>query len=1026
MSMQAWDVPTPTDNGPFNPTIDPSMAFANTPTSSNFDFSMQNAQIQRMQNGAMRNGNGSPAGFQNPMYQTTPVVPSKRPHEFTGSPRQASRSQTPQQTPYPGFAGAVNGQTPNPYQHLQQHTNSSNASPSPIMQSQQFNPTGMPQRMQTASPSPFSPATQNFGGQGSPVQSDYGNRVETPSNGTQGFMPGNPYANGMQSFTPPPGNIVPGYAANGMPGAFSLNSMTPEQQRSFDAKQQTLVRQLQANNMAAQQRHQMSNMNMPMNNPNQIAGLQAQAIRTQQALRAQKTQTNAVLRQPEQFANAVAQFMARSGQPFNKQPIIAARSFHCAQIFSIVMNMGGSRKITIENGWHQVARALHLHPNAAPELQNYWQQNLALYEPVFQSHIQQHQRQSMQQLQAMQGDANNVPNQFPAKNMNFSPDQVAAMQARRQTANQEFQTPVKGGLPPQDPRQVQMNGFSPSHENPNQHHVTPHPQTLQNAPSRPPQDPASAEGKKVLQPPHEKQPPAQRAEPASKTTWTKKFSNPIDAVFTPGSHSFQSSDAQKADSAGGMDTYGGIHIHSPSLTQSVLDATRARPDAPAVSDLGNIEIHALLMSLKSGIPGEVKLALDVLSLLIWEPMVYSGPQGPPHPSFPGHNSLVTLDECGDLLESLIDCAEVQLEALADHADTDKFSDNMQFQPYEELLRECTAEINTLQDVPEYGTLEYELEGATERLLCITAMIRNLSESSLSNRKAIADPVVVKFMATVIRYMGTRNMLLRTYRNTLDFHKDCITYLSNVANEITFSNKDEALWVLQFILSFAPSMHVSTLSNTDITFPSYEPRLHRYLPFAIQTLAKLLASGDPNRGFLKSIFAADTSSSTSPDLLTRAFALCIAPLPDLSDDVLLKLRSRTVFLSQGLLAADSLASLIPPSEHTLARSWLSSEDGFAHKLLRVIAKVAPFVQPEQLNHRHAVPQSWHELGYDMITSYGLSILRKLSERAKDSDSTLSGHNGSVTSKKNILLNILSTGTMEPKIVSQLNNYLSLDV
>src|SRR6202011_5960795 len=103
---------------------------------------------QRMQNGGMRNS--SPA-FNNSVYQTNPVVPSKRPRpredSLGTSPRQApgmlpnSRSQTPQQGQYTGFP--ANNQppqhtsqpTPTPYSHLQ-HNGSANASPSPIMSNQ--------------------------------------------------------------------------------------------------------------------------------------------------------------------------------------------------------------------------------------------------------------------------------------------------------------------------------------------------------------------------------------------------------------------------------------------------------------------------------------------------------------------------------------------------------------------------------------------------------------------------------------------------------------------------------------------------------------------------------------------------------------------------------------------------------------------------------------------------------------------------------------------------------------------------
>src|SRR5690606_12207919 len=75
----------------------------------------QNQQHQQMA-AAMANGpmrNASPTSYQNPVYQTNPVIPSKRPrpHEdgIAASPRQnpnmppPSRSETPQSGAFPGF-----------------------------------------------------------------------------------------------------------------------------------------------------------------------------------------------------------------------------------------------------------------------------------------------------------------------------------------------------------------------------------------------------------------------------------------------------------------------------------------------------------------------------------------------------------------------------------------------------------------------------------------------------------------------------------------------------------------------------------------------------------------------------------------------------------------------------------------------------------------------------------------------------------------------------------------------------------
>src|SRR4051812_5929808 len=147
--------------------LDPSAFIGNN---ASFDPSQfQNQQLQqRMQNGAMRNGSPS---FNSPVYQTNSVIPSKRPRpredSLGGSPRQApgmlpnSRSQTPQQAPYSGFpqnnAPPQHTTQPSAYSHLQ--NGSANASPSPIM-SNQLRPGGVPQRVSTASPHPFSPAGQ--------------------------------------------------------------------------------------------------------------------------------------------------------------------------------------------------------------------------------------------------------------------------------------------------------------------------------------------------------------------------------------------------------------------------------------------------------------------------------------------------------------------------------------------------------------------------------------------------------------------------------------------------------------------------------------------------------------------------------------------------------------------------------------------------------------------------------------------------------------------------------------------------
>src|SRR5690606_21683260 len=83
-----------------------------------------------------------------------------------------------------------------------------------------------------------------------------------------------------------------------------------------------------------------------------------------------------------------------------------------------------------------------------------------------------------------------------------------------------------------------------------------------------------------------------------------------------------------------LDTHGGVNVKT--LESLILH----KPTAPQFNELGNIDIHALTMSLKSGITGEIRLALDTLATV-------SSAQGPP----------LTLQYCEDMVDSILDVAD---------------------------------------------------------------------------------------------------------------------------------------------------------------------------------------------------------------------------------------------------------------------------------------------------------------------------------------------------------------------------------
>ncbi|MCJ1412410.1 hypothetical protein MMC19_006504 [Ptychographa xylographoides] len=1015
MSMPAWlnDIPAASnnDNGAFNPSVDPSMAFMQTPTSSNFDFNqLQNPQLQqRMQNGLVRHE--SPA-FQTPAYHTQSIVPSKRPRPGTemygASPRQtpgtlpSSRSQTPQQAPYLGFHGNVNGsqqmQAPTPYQHLQ-HGNSSNASPSPIMQDQHFNSQAIPQRMQTVSPSPFSPAAAHYGSQASPPHSDYGSRVDTPQNGGNSYVHGMPYGSGqVPHFTPSPGPSNPN-GQGGVSAHYAQNGASiQQQQRMYDMRQQQLVRQLHVTNDAAQQRHQGGMMNP---SPAQMANYQ-QAARMQQMQQAMLRPPN-----PEHWIQNVTRFMHQRSLPFNPNPVVGGRPIHPVQLWSVVMKFGGSKKATASGTWQTVAGTLQLHPvqfpTAAQELQNYWHVNLYPWEQTVLQQFQAQQRHRSVppnqpgMAQAFQGDnATPTHDQFSPVKQLHSQNQVVpvTMHARRPSAA-EFQTPGKPSTTSHnDTRQTHLNGYTQTQQvhpqNQQQtafgmHHSGVAPQAL-STPSRARQTSYSSTASVGMK---------NESFAGAVTNIEAGFNQtPITDPFLPGRQDLK--DRNIKDDAKGTETHGGIQIAS--IDGLISELIEYRPNVPKVFELGVIDIRALIMSLKSGIHAEVRLSLDTLVSLSIE------------------NRSPSLEDCDDLVETLIDCAEEQVDFLAESAA--EVSDVMLISPYEDVVRGCHCEMSSLLDLPEFGTLEYDLDRSVERLICITTILRNYSETK-ANHRLLAEPFVVRFMTTVIRYLGTRNMLLRTHRNTLDFSKDIVICLSNLSYAIKIPGKEEALCILHFLLSFAPSPPPTVPGIEDVMFSSYSPSVHRYLPPAVDSLAKILARDDPNRTFYKSIFSADSTSSPPYDLLTRTFALAVAPVPHHTRAHLAILEARKPFIAQGMLAAEILVTLIPSTEHSLARSWLMSGDGFATNLLRLVSLLS--VERPPIPERHPTTRQVMDpdpQAYGMVTNRGISILRKLAEKAKDSDTLLGSVPFSVLPKRDSLIRVLTTENIDRTVVRQL--------
>jgi SWI/SNF chromatin-remodeling complex subunit SWI1 len=971
----------------FAPSADPSMAFLqpnNTIDPSQF-------QNQRFLNGGPRNQ--SPA-FHNPFPQVNPIIPSKRPREdsLNTSPRQTPsglpgpRSQTPGQAQYVGYDPASNGtphfqNVPIPFQHLQPGA-TSNATPSPTPQNVVFPQHAGQQRVATASPSPFSP--HHAGPQMSPAHSDHASRVGTPHDNPNGYLQPGSYG---QQFTP-------GQYGQGMVGMSNHMQMNPQlnmaqqqmqqgasaQQRAYQLQIQAQARQLQA--QASQARptssgmNQLGNPNMQMPNP-QLASMQ----QMQQNARSQLT--------PDTFARGLQTFMQQRGAQVNVNPVICGRPLPLLQLFLYIVKAGGSMRITKMNQWPLVAQQFgfpmsHIGP-AAQELRDYWAGNLVHYEAAW---VAKQQRQGQQlrnasadfnSQQHMQGQMSPSKHSFPGSDFGSQGD---------------ISTSKTNGSTPQP----SINGYAPASQvkdrSRQEQQITQHKADLSRQ-----LDANQINGVATQYPPAKRLDSGQgkTIELETETQMPKKqpIEDPFKPEVLPGNESRM---------------HGPINVDEMfPITSSLLEL---KPVVPTFRELGTIDVHALNMSLKSGILAEVRLALDTLTTISLDQTMH-----------------LSLDACDDLVDSLIDCAQDQVDLLAKHAT--EVSDEMLIASYEDVLRSCRVESESLQDVHEMGAVEYDLDRAVDRLICITTLIRNFSFYE-SNFNLLGMPEVVRLMTGVIKHLGTKEMFLRSHRNTLDFMKDVIIYLSNLSHSIQLPGKDEALCLLHFLLSFAPSPHPVSSTSDGVLFASYNPNVHKYTPSAVDSLAKLLARDDPNRTYYKAIFSSDSTSSPPYELLTRTFGIAIAPIPtNIKGAALALVEARKPFLLQGMLAAEILSNLAPGSETDVARSWLNSADGFAVTLLKLISMLAILPRPPLTQSRHPQQRGLHldsdAEAYGAITHRGVAILRRLAEKSR----IMGGENGDgkvpsgVLPKRENLLGALMSKDIDPFVVRQLCIYAGLE-
>lgn len=763
--------------------------------------------------------------------------------------------------------------------------------------------------------------------------------------------------------------------------------------------------EMQAQNMSPN-RGMMPKQGMPMQNGQMPPG----AIRPQQAPQMPRGMNL------DNFMKNLAGFMASRQLPLDMTPVIEGRQVHLFQLFQLVQKFNGYRNITAQNLWPHVAGTIGFPPNQIPsapsQVKAIYERNLFKFEEAWTSQQRSH------QIKQQGGNAVGMPvNQAqgtPQRVTQLSPSQNM-QPTHPQMQPQNAQSPVKSMGPGMQPGH--MNGF-PTPQQPQipQQQPSSGPGPMRNSMSRSVDTtPVNADFAMHSPSPASKPGAVPLHHPSQQGGIAKV--NGTDAIPLVGplsAHSDVYSPLSRAlvspDSGG---SWGGLEVDA--VDQLCNDLCRSKPDMPPVPELGNIDLHALTKSIQSGIHGEVRLALDVLATV--------SRYGDTIPHL-----VIDLRHCEDLVDSLLDCAEEQIDLLVESAEP--ISDEIDLTSYEDVLRAVRAEQFYLRKVPVFGSTDYELDRAADRLIAITTILRNFSFLE-QNQQVLADEAVVKFCCSLIRSLGTHEGLLRTAQNSLDIMKDIVVFLSNTASSVELSGREQAFCLLQFILSFAPSP-TPCMTADKLVFSTFEPSIHKYLPPALDALAKLLARDEPNRTHYKTIIAADALSSSPYELLTRTFALVISPIPyhdnDLRPGILpLAVEARKPLLMQVVLAADIIAQLAPGYETGVTRAWLSSGDGFAQNLLTLVKVICQHIEhPIARPGPNARPQHREDPDLLYIIMGAVSALRRLCEKARDPSNTASIPPNALPTRVGLFesLNNLKTPKLAA-LLNQLSAYVGLE-
>lgn len=365
-----------------------------------------------------------------------------------------------------------------------------------------------------------------------------------------------------------------------------------------------------------------------------------------------------------------------------------------------------------------------------------------------------------------------------------------------------------------------------------------------------------------------------------------------------------------------LDLHGGFNVSILAGLGDEIETVRG--SYPLLQELGEISLHALTMSLRSLIPGELKVSLDTLLLITREQHI-----------------LIPVSECEDLIDALLDCGEVCVEKISaldvelpptPPAEGERVV--AEYDTYEAMSLATREEFDGFAAPLPAGTVKQKLAVLAERLASVTTILRNVSFYEPNQVFLATYQPMYRFIVGLVRDLANGGALTQRVSAgmRISLIKDCIVILSNIAHEVRLVGSEDARWLLALVSGFIPGLdHRFTINGTTSTvWPPYVPLKHRYLALAVDVLAKLLARERPNLKLLRQVLVPERSKNPAQDaqLVGKLFFLCLCTFPRLTDSQLLPraFEVRRPVLEQSMFAAELLARIVSQSDDAEAEEF----------------------------------------------------------------------------------------------------------